>query len=123
MAYNDVNLEKMKKEHFSYIYVKNNKINVSIDSYFNIQSSCVLQVSRSNSGPLNETFLNDNSKHDKLVLHQTVRIGDSDSLAEEFWNQLIILDLIKEDIVAYQESEDISDLVYRVATGRLVKLV
>lgn len=110
-------MKNLTDRHFS--YTNGESVNVNIDSYFNLHgNNIVLQVSRSKSAKVMQTFLNDNTIYDRMVLHQSVRIGDPDSVAMEFWIQLDILNTIKNTIVAYRESKDAEDLVYKVATSR-----
>lgn len=112
-------MKDLTDKHFSYVNMMGEPLNVTIDAYFNLhENNIVLQVSRSKSAKVMQNFLEDNTVYDQMVLHQSVRIGDHDSVAMEFWIQLDILNTIKNIIVAYRESEDAEDLVYQVASSR-----
>lgn len=119
IEYNDVKMKTLTEKHFSYTNMMGEQLNVTIDTYFNLhENNIVLQVSRSKSSKTMQNFLVDNTIYDRLILHQSIRIGDRESVAMEFWMQLEILDTIKKSIVLYRESEDPDDLVYQVATSR-----
>lgn len=118
ISYETINLNNLQAKHFSYIPKHNNQIETTIDSYFQIQNGMKLQLSRSISGPLMPVMLHDYEKHSRIILHQSVPIDNNNSVAEAFWRQIKILDLIKDDIAAYKESGDKRYLIYQVGAQR-----
>lgn len=67
-------------------------------------------MSREIAGILTQAAIDDKRTPPRLLLHQSVRIENYDSIAEMFWRQLVTLDRIKKSIVDYKESEDLSYL-------------
>lgn len=110
----------MQKKHLSYIPNHNGKIKNFIDTYFRVEdnNNIEIQLSRSTDGLLTNAVLTDLWKNARIILHQTVKINNTESIAEEFWRQLTILEIIKDNIVTYNESGCSSDLVYQVAANR-----
>lgn len=56
-------------------------------------------------------LLNSYKKAD-IVLYQTVKIGGDNSRADEFWQQLMIICAIRDDILKYKSHEAKHNLVY-----------
>lgn len=120
IAYDDINVALLQKKHLSYLSNQNDKSKTFIDSYFRVGSNnnIELQLSRLSKGILINSVMTDHWKNSRLILHQSVQIANTDSIAEEFWRQLTILDIIKEDIVTFSESGNQSDLIYQVGANR-----
>lgn len=91
----------------------------TIDSYYqlNIENNNMkLQLSRSISGRLSSKTFKDFDRDSRMILHQSVPIDNPDSIVETFWRQIKILNIIKESIVAFKETDDPSYLTYTVGT-------
>lgn len=118
--YSSINITELQKKHFSYIPRHNNNVETLIDSYFRISDNdrITLQITRTANGLLSQPVMTDYNKNARITLHQTVQIANNDSIAEEFWRQLTILDIIKENIVTFKESGNSKDLIYQVGTIR-----
>lgn len=125
VSFDSISLENLKEKHLAYLpnaKAMRASVAVTIDKFFNMKENnkIVFQVTQSAAGLLTQNHLNDNTNYTKIILHQTIKIGDTDSIALEFWMQLTMLNNIKTDIINYQESNDVEDLVYNVASFRLV---
>lgn len=113
-------MKALVAKHYQYIAQKSSSVSINIDSYFSLQNSnnVTLQVSRSTSGHVSQSYLTDNTICDDMILHQNIPVGDPSSLAIQFWMELHMLNSIKEDILRYKESEDPNDLIYSMAVTR-----
>lgn len=110
-------------KHTSYLGSKKNAtVSTDIDKYYDMKenNNIVFQVSQSTSGNVGQHNLTDNTMFEKIILHQTVKIGDTNSVTLQLWMQLQMINSIKADIVNYRESNDLNDLVYEVASSRFV---
>lgn len=91
----------------------------TIDSYYQLNidnNNMKLQLSRSTSGRLTSKTVKDFDRDSRMILHQSVRIDNPDSIIETFWRQIKILNIIKEAIVAYKDNEEPSYLVFTIGT-------
>lgn len=110
-------------KHTSYLGSKKNAtVSTDIDKYYDMKenNNIVFQVSQSTSGNVGQHNLTDNTMFEKIILHQTIKIGDTNSVTLQLWMQLQMINSIKADIVNYRESNDPNDLVYEVASSRFV---
>lgn len=91
----------------------------TIDSYYQLNidnNNMKLQLSRSMSGRLTSKTVKDFDRDSRMILHQSVPIDNPDSIVETFWRQIKILNIIKEAIVAYKDTEEQSYLVFTIGT-------
>lgn len=117
--YDEIDLNKLENKHLSYISKPNNIMETTIDSYYqlNVENNNMhLQLSRSISGRLSSKTFKDFDRDSRMILHQTVPIDNPDSIVETFWRQIKILNIIKEAIVAFKDTEELSYLVYTVGS-------
>lgn len=107
-----INLIELQSKHLSYVVKQYGSIEGMIDSYYRLGNDALLQVSRSVNGSMAQS-INDGKSASKMVLHQTIQVNNFKSVARKFWIQLGILDDIKETIVSYKESKDMSCLIFK----------
>lgn len=106
--YTNIDMATLVARHFSYI--KNaNTIDTHIDVFFDIQPFLTMQLSWNTTSlsPLLASY-----RKADILLHQTVPIGCNTSVADHFWQQLLLLDQIKENIVKYKIDNKKGYLVY-----------
>lgn len=105
--YANIDISKLVARHFTYI--KNtNAIDTHIEVFFDIQPFLTMKLSW-NTTSLSPTLAS--YRKADILLQQTVTIGNT-SAADEFWQQLLLLDKIKENIVKYKIDNKKSYLVY-----------
>lgn len=101
-------MAKLVERHFSYI--KNtNTIDTHIDVFFDIQPFLTMKLSW-NTTSLAPTLAS--YRKADILLYQTVSIGCNTSVADYFWQQLLLLDRIKENIGKYKNDNKKCYLVY-----------
>lgn len=101
-------MAKLVARHFTYI--KNaNTIDTHIDVFFDVQPFLTMKLSW-NTTSLAPTLAS--YRKADILLHQTVAIGCKTSVADQFWQQLLLLDKIKENIVKYKIDNKKCYLVY-----------
>lgn len=114
-----MNLSKLESKHLSYIAKPTNIMETTIDSYYqlNIENNNMkLQLSRTLSGSLSSKTIKNFDGDSRMILHQSVPIDHPDSIAETFWRQITILDIIKAAIVNFKETRDPSQLLFSVGS-------
>lgn len=94
-------------KHFSNI-INCQKLNTTIDKYFNIQPNMILKFSQnlSTMKPQLNSY-----KNSDVMLYQTIKIGDINSSANAFWSQLTTISMIRDDILKHKANDKYS-LVY-----------
>lgn len=117
LLYEEMNLSKLESKHLAYIVKPTNIMETTIDSYYQLNfenNNMKLQLSRTLSGSLSSKTIKDFDGDSRMILHQSVPIDHPDSIAETFWRQIKILNMIKEAIVNFKETEDPSQLSFTV---------
>lgn len=97
-----------------------NMVEAEIDAYFQLSSglnNVKLQLSSTVADSLVNVRLNNYEKYPRITLHQNVAVSNPDSAAETFWRQINILDMIKDSIVAFKETSDPDELIYRFGSS------
>lgn len=118
-SYEEMDLNKLESKHLSYISKPNSIMETTIDSFYqlNIENNNMkLQLSRSMSGRLSSITVNDIDRNSRMILHQSVPIDNPNSIVETFWRQIKILNIIKEAIVAFKDTDEQSYLVFTIGT-------
>lgn len=113
--YRDIDLAQLRGQHAGYLRgaVAAAPVQTHLEARFDIQPSLEMRLAWDVSSTANTAALSGYRKAD-IVVAQTVRIGSGavSSQAEDYWRQLLRLNIIKEQIVAYREQESRSQLVY-----------
>lgn len=78
-----------------------------------------LQVSRTMTGPVRRPT---NEMPSKVILHQSIKINNFQSIIEKFWRQICIIDSIKESVVDFKETKDPAALVFNISRDGCVIL-
>lgn len=121
-----MDLGKLERKHLSYISKPNNIMDTTIDSYYQLDvgnNNMKLQLSHSTSGRLSSKTVKDFDRDSRMILHQSVPIDNTDSIIETFWRQIKILNIIKETIVSYKDTDDHSYLVFTIGTQWVIALL
>lgn len=94
-------MENLLKRHFS-IISPNSKLNAQMESLFEIcPEVCLKFVNYSMAQKPPIAHIDESSE---VVLYQTVEIGKSHFLCEDFWSQIQLLNMIKLDIVNFKNT-------------------
>lgn len=117
VPFESIDVESLLKEH-KQIARQLPKYKVNVDRYYLLHADISLQVSHWISNSVSGALLNNTSRNNGVVLHQTVHFGEPSSPAIEFWMQLHMLDLIKQQVLRFKESKDPNDLVYNIGMER-----
>lgn len=111
-------MAELQAKHLSYVGKQYGPIEGMVDSYYRLSNDAMLQVSYLVNGSMPQSILADGKSAAKMVLHQSISINKFHSITHKFWIQLGILDSIKETIVAYKETKDLSKLYYNSFSSR-----
>lgn len=102
-----IDITPLMAKHFSYL-TGCQKLNTTIQSFFNIKPNMTLKFSQSTTS---QSLLLNSYKKADIVLYQTVKIG-AFSVAQVFWQQLMIICDIRDDILKYKSHEARFNLTY-----------
>lgn len=94
-------MKNLINRHFSFI-APNTKLNSTLESVFELTPDMSLRFVNSNTG-ITPSFSHINESSD-VVLKQRVQIGHSHILCDDFWSQIQLLNMIKNDIVNFRNS-------------------
>lgn len=111
--YTQIDIVKLLHKHSSYISGPSS-VATHIQTQFIIQPFLTMQLSWNSTSPVPSLSSYRNAD---ILLFQTIRIGSSVSVAEDYWRQLLRLDQIKRHIVEYKDDEDRNALVYASGSG------
>ncbi|CRK93091.1 CLUMA_CG006551, isoform A [Clunio marinus] len=101
-------MEYLLKIHRSFI-TSNPKIECQLESRFQISPNIILKFSHNNA---TSTALIDHiNEFSEVVLHQKVEIGKGHILCEDFWSQIQLLNMIKNDIIKFKDTSGDGTLV------------
>lgn len=115
-----INMAELQAKHLSYVGKQYGPLEGVVDSYYRLGNDALLQVSHLVNGSMPQSILADGKMASKMILHQSISINNYRSIAHKFWIQLGILNDIKETILAYKESRELSALNFRSFNSRLV---
>lgn len=110
IEFKPVDLNKLQERHLSYVVKQFGPTEGMVDSYYQLGDATMLQVSRPINSTMSRMKTTDGKMSSKMVLHQSVKINNLQSIAHRFWIQLGILNDIKSSIVAYKQSKNESCL-------------
>lgn len=106
--YNNIEINSMLERHFSTI--NSNELETQISSIYRIKRNISLQLDWSTT-TLKPSLNTD--KYADVTLKQSVKIGN-DKNTSDYWSQIYLLNMIKEDIITYKMKEsDRIDPEYR----------
>ena len=108
VTFKEIDLSMMMQTHLGFLS-KCNEVHTDIETSFYIKSNETIKCSWETTSLTPSLKCN---KNVKMVVSQSIPIGDLNSILEEYWRQLEILDGIKRDIEKFQRTRNNSDLVY-----------
>lgn len=111
-------MAELQAKHLSYVVKQYGPIEGVVDSYYRLSNDALLQVSQLVNGSMPQSILADGKISSKMVLHQSISINNYRSIAHKFWIQLGILNSIKDTILAYKETRDVSALIFQSFNSR-----
>ncbi|XP_059621035.1 protein zwilch [Phlebotomus argentipes] len=97
----DVNLAALRTVHLSFVGGIE-KVEMDISSHYKLASNIMLEFNCINT---NQTTLM-NTTNSVCTLRQELPVDSKDFLAEQYWRQLIILDMIAKEIAKYKMHDD-----------------
>ncbi|KAI9584467.1 protein zwilch [Glossina fuscipes] len=112
-----ITTQSLLKNHFFAVGVERTCIETHIENIYQIKNNITIRCSWSTVSPLPPLI--DLSTCD-VILNQTFRADSCHPLTEDFFNQLLILISIREDILSFKKSQDsdiIREPVYRCGIG------
>lgn len=113
LNYDQIDLAKLLKTHSSSIFGPTS-VATHIKSQFVIQPFLTMQMSWISTSPVPSLLANRNAD---IILFQTIRVGNSAAVSDDYWRQLLRLDEIRRQIVEFKEDEDRNALVYASGSG------